>query len=183
MSKKVNLDKLFDFLNLEALSDQDKINDIKRLVTEMVWDRSKKNKRFDVFKEHKLQHIVNLISGIKKKDTFGLPYFESVLSEEKQAELREKIVFAANTLGDIIRENGVDYKDKVNESSPYGSTELNFHNWYGFNNRSIVITLPDRKVVLSRNDEFPIGSIMSEAQEAQMRKRGFVVHKSNDKWR
>ena len=83
---------------------------------------------------------------------------------------------------DVIPENGPDFQKKIIESSPYGSTELNFHNWYGFSNRSIVIN-PQGEVKWSRTDEAQVGTTLDSARQAKLKKRGFIIHISQEKWR
>ena len=62
-------------------------------------------------------------------------------------------------------------KETVNESSPYGSTEM----WFGAWNRSNLIYVRDDEVLFSRSWEYPTGSPMTQEERKSARARGYIL--------
>ncbi len=58
------------------------------------------------------------------------------------------------------------------ESSPYTSTELTFNTWWG---RTTQVYLKGNEVLWSPSWEFPTGSIVTEDDIDEMRRRGYVI--------
>lgn len=63
-------------------------------------------------------------------------------------------------------------KKKVNESSPYGSSEM----WFGaWNKRSMIIYVRNEEVLFSSTGEFPTGSSMTEEDRKRASARGYIL--------
>jgi hypothetical protein len=60
---------------------------------------------------------------------------------------------------------------KIDESSPYGSTEL----WFGSWSRPLLIYLDENIVLWSYNHEFPPGYEMTQEDRDRARARGYII--------
>jgi len=73
-------------------------------------------------------------------------------------------------LKDIIEKYITPQKERVNESSPYGSS-MWFNGW----SKSSIIYVRDEEVLFSTSWEYPTGSPMTEDIRERARARGYIL--------